>query len=442
MTTGRTRLGRLASQYGIVLALLVLCGAFSVATLAEQSAEGAAAGDELARRIAHRHPGKSVVIVAGAGRDDVAFADAVRVGLELSGGDVVVAIRGSPAVARETIARLARQGTPPDVIAVSRTAARWTLFDDLAAKVPGVGSPAVEAPRAYRWPNFLKADNLLNIANQIAVIAILAVGMTFVIITGGIDLSVGSLIALAAVVTTLLIRDYAGAENATPAGMILAGLAAVAVCGAVGLLTGLVVTEFAVPSFIITLGVMMAARGTASKLSNAGSVFQVPDSFVWLGRGADLFGVPNAVVLMLALYLAAHILLTRTALGRYVYAVGGNAEAARLAGVRVKAVTVFVYVLSGLLAGLGGVIMASQLRSGAPTYGQTYELYVIAAVVVGGTSLAGGEGNVTGTLLGAFLIAVIQNGMNLTGLGSDTQAIVLGAIIVAAVLVDRLKHRR
>jgi ribose transport system permease protein len=383
-----------------------------------------------------------VLVVTGAGRDDIAFADAVRVGLGAAGADVITVVHASPAVARKTLARLAAQGYPPDVIAASRTAARWTLFDDLPAKVPGIGSPKVVTARPYRWPNFLKADNLLNVANQIAVIAVLAVGMTFVILAGGIDLSVGSLIALSAVLATLLVRDRAGAENATPAGMVVCCLAAVAVCGVIGFLTGVVVTGFAVPPFIITLGVMLMARGAASELSNAGSVFEVPDSFVWLGRGADLFGVPNAVVLMLALYAVAHVVLTRTALGRYVYAVGGNAEAARLAGVRVSAVVIFVYTVSGLLAGLGGVVMASQLKSGSPTYGQAYELYVIAAVVVGGTSLAGGEGTVAGTLVGAFLIAVIQNGMNLTGLGSDTQLIVLGAIIVAAVLVDRLKHRR
>jgi ribose transport system permease protein len=144
---------------------------------------------------------------------------------------------------------------------------------------------------------------------------------------------------------------------------------------------------------------------------------------------------------MLLLYIVMHFILTRTAFGRYVYAVGGNAEAARLAGVRVSAVVVLVFALNGLLAGLGGVVMASQLKSGSPTYGQMYELYVIAAVVVGGTSLSGGEGNVFGTLLGALLIAVIQNGMNLTGVESYTQRVVLGGIIIAAVLLDRVKRR-
>jgi len=265
--------------------------------------------------------------------------------------------------------------------------------------------------------------------------------MTLVIIAGGIDLSVGSLIALSAVLGTLLIRRYAGAEQATAAGMVVCCAAAVLACGAVGGLSGLVVTQFAVPSFIVTLGVMLMASGAAFLLTAGESVYELPDSFVWLGRGADLAGVPNAVVLMALLYGAAHLVLTRTAFGRYVYAVGGNAEAARLAGVRVSAVVVAVFALNGLLAGLGGVIMASQLKSGSPTYGQMYELYVIAAVVVGGTSLAGGEGNVLGTLLGAFLIAVIQNGMNLTGVESYTQKVVLGAIIVAAVLIDRLKRR-
>ncbi len=161
----------------------------------------------------------------------------------------------------------------------------------------------------------------------------------------------------------------------------------------------------------------------------------------WLGRGADLFGIPNAVVLMLVLYALAHVLMSRTTLGRYLYAVGGNREAARLSGVPVRRVLLFAYVASGLLAGLGGVVMASQLKSGSPTYGQMYELYVIAAVVVGGTSLSGGEGKMLGTLIGAFTIAVIQNGMNLTNVESYTQKVVLGLVILGAVLLDLLRHR-
>ena len=174
--------------------------------------------------------------------------------------------------------------------------------------------------------------------------------------------------------------------------------------------------------------------GRAFDLSNS-------SSFDWLGRGDAFFGIPNAVVLMVILYVFAHFVMSRTTAGRYIYAVGGNPEAARLSGVPVKRILLWVYTVSGALAGLGGVVMASQFRSGDPKYGLMYELYVIAAVVVGGTSLAGGRGKVFGTLIGAFIIAVIQNGMNLTGVQSYTQKVVLGLVLLAAVLLDMLKKR-
>ncbi len=160
-----------------------------------------------------------------------------------------------------------------------------------------------------------------------------------------------------------------------------------------------------------------------------------------VGRQTSL-GLPNAVWLTIGLYVVAHIAMTRTVFGRYLYAVGGNAEAARLSGVPVKRVVLITYLISGLLAGIGGVVMASQLKSATPNYGEMYELYVIAAVVVGGTSLSGGEGKVIGTLIGALIIAVIQNGMNLDKIDPFTQRIVLGVLILVAVLVDTLKHRR
>ena len=187
---------------------------------------------------------------------------------------------------------------------------------------------------------------------------------------------------------------------------------------------------------------MQVASGLAYIISQGKPIYQIPDSFITLGRGTDpLLHAPYAVLLMLILYLAAHLMMSHTKLGRYIYAVGGNAEAARLSGVRVKGVLMFVFATCGMLAGLGGVVMASQLKSGAPTYGLMYELYVIAAVVVGGTSLSGGEGRILGTLIGAFIIAVIQNGMNLTNVESYTQKVVLGLVILGAVLLDRLKHR-
>jgi ribose transport system permease protein len=273
------------------------------------------------------------------------------------------------------------------------------------------------------------------------VIAVIAIGMTMVIITAGIDLSVGSLIALSAVVATLLIRDVAGAEAAGRIGMVLCCLAGISLCAAMGMFSGLMVTLFSIPPFIVTLGMMLVASGLAYILAEGQSIYQVPENFVWLGRGTTLPGVPNSVVIMFALYVVAHVMMSRMTLGRYIYAVGGNREAARLSGVPVRRVLLFVYTINGALAGLGGIVTASQLKSGSPTYGLMYELYVIAAVVVGGTSLAGGQGKVFGTLIGAFIIAVIQNGMNLTGVESYTQKVVLGLVILGAVLFDTLKRR-
>jgi ribose transport system permease protein len=208
-----------------------------------------------------------------------------------------------------------------------------------------------------------------------------------------------------------------------------------------GMFSGAMVACFSIPPFITTLAMMLIAGGMAYLISDGQSIDRVPESFMWLGRGSTLMRIPVAVVLTAIIYLIAHLAMTRTVFGRYVYAVGGNREAARLSGVSVLGVLILVYTLSGALAGLGGVVMASQLKSGAPTYGHMYELYVIAAVVVGGTSLAGGEGKITGTLIGALILAVIQNGMNLLGFDSNTQKCILGGVLLLAILLDgtRLK---
>lgn len=436
----RTALARFFADYGMVLVLLLLCGYFSLVTVENHAATGRPAGERLAAQIVNRFgSGARVLIVARTTADEVAFADALRERLQAGGARVVESVSGQPVDAREAMERAAPEGL--QVIAATPAAAKWPVFDNLGAKYPNLKDTMVLAPAGYRWPAFLTSDNLLNVANQIAVIAILAVGMTLVIITGGIDLSVGSLIALGAVVTTLLIRNFAGAEQASALGMTGSALAAILLCGGAGLVSGVMVTAFRIPPFIVTLGMMLVASGLAFLLSEGQSVYQVPDSFVWLGRGADLGGIPNAVLLTALLYAAAHVLTTRTALGRSIYAVGSNPEAARLSGIPVWKVLLFVYTASGMLAGLGGVVTASQLKSGAPTYGQMYELYVIAAAVVGGTSLQGGRGRVLGTLIGAFIIAVIQNGMNLTGTEAYRQKVVLGLVILGAVLLDTLKQR-
>jgi len=299
----------------------------------------------------------------------------------------------------------------------------------------------VSTPRSYKWPTFLFKANLMNVANQITVIAIVAVGMTMVIITGGIDLSVGSLIAFSAVVLALLIRQAGGTETSGLM-MALSCLAAMAICGAFGVFSGLIITRFRIQPFIVSLGVMLIARGLAYEISGGQPIRQIPASFVWLGRDVEpLLSIPYAVILMVIIYIAAHIAMTYTTFGRYVYAVGGNREAARLSGVNVNRILISVYTIVAVLAGLGGIVTASQLKSGSPTFGGMYELYVIAAVVVGGTSLAGGEGKILGTLVGAFIIAVINNGMNLTNVEPYTQKVVLGAVILGAVLFDALKTR-
>ncbi len=432
---------RFFADYGMLAVLAALCAFLSVWTITEVHPSGAVGGRQLADAvIAQTSAGAKIVILARDGADDNAFAAALEDRLAASGRKVAARVNGQPHDAVKALTKLAAEHVKIDALAVTKEVGDWTIFDDFDGKYPLSAGAVRLRPTSSYGSTFLSADNLLNIANQIAVIAIMAIGMTMVIIAGGIDLSVGSLLALSAVLGTLLIRDAAGGYDASAFGMIFCCAAAIAVCALVGLGTGLLVTAFRVPAFIVTLGVMLIASGAAAKFTDGQSVYQVPESFTWLGRDATLGVLPNAVVLMLVLYVIAHLVMAQTVLGRYIYAVGGNREAARLSGVPVQRVIVGVYIVSAALAGLGGVIIASQLKSGSPTYGRMYELYVIAAVVVGGTSLSGGEGKVFGTLIGAFVIAVIRNGMNLLGLKSFDQEVVLGIVIVLAVLFDRVKQ--
>lgn len=411
-------------QLSRIAALLVLAVFFSVMTRREEYPQDAAAARELVSGIAKDT--KVMVAVRGVA-EDKAFAEALKAEL---GPRAVEVVTGEPRDARKALDRVSATGL--DVIIGTQVTAEWLVFSDLK-------DVTLLKPSSRTWPVFLTRDNLLNIASQIAVIAILAIGMTLVIIAGGIDLSVGSLLALSAVVTTLIIRDAFGGEKASSMQMMVAALGGIGLCAASGWLAGGIITRLRMPPFIVTLAMMLVGSGLAYRLADNQSVYQLPESFIWLGRGADLMNVPNAVVLMLLLYAVAHVMMTQTAFGRHLYAVGGNAEAALVSGVPVKRVTVMAYALCGLLAGLGGVVMASQLKSGSGTFGAKYELYAIAAAVVGGTSLSGGRGTMPGTLIGAFIIAVIQNGMNLTNVESNTQNIVLGLVILAAVAMERKK---
>lgn len=430
------------NSYGMLIVLLLLCAYFSFVTWGEQYPTGKAAANSVFKNIDGLTTDVPIIlVVARSSVEDLAFTEALQITLKQANRQVYQVINGEPADARQAIEAAIRERVKLNVIACTDATATWGVFTDFRTKFPELYDVMIVQPDASTGSNFLKPDNLLNIANQISVIAIIGVGMTLVIITGGIDLSVGSIIALSSVCTARLIRDNLGGESATTEGMIMAGSAGVGVGALIGFFSGSMVTQFNVPSFIVTLAMMLVASGVAFIVAEGKSINQVPETFVWLGRDADFLGIPNAVVLMVLIYFLAHVLMTRTTIGRYIYAVGGNSEAARLSGVPVQRTQLFVYMLCGALAGLGGVLMASQLKSGAPTYGGMYELYVIAAVVVGGTSLAGGEGRVVGTLVGALIIAVIQNGMNLTNIESYTQKVVLGSVILAAVLLDRLKRR-
>ncbi|QDT98430.1 ABC transporter permease subunit [Gimesia aquarii] len=420
----------------MIFMLLILVILFSSLTVKEQHPTGASAGSQVGKTILKQY-GKNarVLIVTRDTKEDRAFAEAVVEQLKTGGVDVIGQVNGSASDARKAIESLLAQGQTIDAIAANNVTAKWTVYD----RFESVGSSKCITPTSYTWPNFLKLSNLMSVANQTSIYAIIAIGMTMVIITAGIDLSVGSLIALASVSSALFIRDYCGGAEASVMMVVLSACIGIGVCAAAGAFNGLMVTAFQIPPFIVTLGMMMMASGLSFRLAEGRSIPELPSASFWLGRG-ETFGLPNPVLVMIVLYLIAHILMSRTIFGRYIYAIGGNEEAARLSGVPVKRVLLTVYTICGALAGLGGIMLTSQLSAGDPKYGLMYELEVIAAVVVGGTSLMGGQGKVFGTLIGAFIIAVIKNGMNLTDVDPFNQKIVLGAVLTVAVLIDRLKR--
>lgn len=419
--------------------LLVLCAFFTWATWTVEAPTGREGGLAVAQRLFQLDavPWRVIAVVG----DDVAGAEFAKALREALGGEITVdVLSGPPADVRAWIVKETRLGRSPKVIVATPERASWTLWDTLRSSAPELRALRVLSPSPSGRSAFLSPTNLRNVADQIAVIAIIAVGMTMVIITGGIDLSVGSLVALSAVATAWVIQRSGGSGASTPA-LVVASLAACLLCGVIGAFSGAVITRFRVPPFIATLAMMQVASGLAFIIAEGQTIYDIPPAFTALGRGTTVASLPNAVVLMLVIYAVAHVVMTRTAFGRRIYAVGGNPEASRLSGVNNARVLLLVYILSGLMAGVGGVITASQLKAGSPTYGLMYELYVIAAVVVGGTSLSGGQGHVFGTLVGAFIIAVIRNGMNLMNVEPYTQKVVLGLVILGAVLVDRLRRK-
>lgn len=284
-------------------------------------------------------------------------------------------------------------------------------------------------------PVFLTFTNLFNVGTQIAVIAILAFGVTFVIISGGIDLSVGSVLALSGIVFA-----WSSVEASMPWPVaVAAGLGA---GGFAGLVNGLLVAYGRLPPFIATLAMLSVARGLALVISGGTPINPIPETIQTLGAG-DLFGViPLPVIVLLFMFALTAVILRSTYPGRCMYAIGGNEEASGLSGINVTRQKLFVYTLSGLFAGVAGVLSTGRLASGQPQAGFTFELDAIAAVVIGGASLAGGVGSASGTLVGALILGVLRNGLNLLNVSSFWQQVIIGTVIALAVMTDTLRRRR
>lgn len=297
-------------------------------------------------------------------------------------------------------------------------------------------------------PSFLTANNLAILSKHVAISAILAIGMTFVVLTGGIDLSVGSIAGLGGMVMGYLLTQGIWIHGAAHYPPVLVGmLLALLVCLGVGALNGWLVAKAGVAPFIATLGTLYIARGAALLLSNgktypnlAGEAARGNTGFTVLGQSFFL-GLSLPVWIMLALFALAGLVATQTPLGRHIYAVGGNERAARFAGILVSRVKLITYLVSSLCAGLVGLIIASQLEASHPATGESFELNAIAAVVLGGTSLMGGRGSVTGSLIGAFVIGVLSDGMVMLGVSEFWQMVIKGTVIILAVAIDQLQVR-
>ena len=291
-------------------------------------------------------------------------------------------------------------------------------------------------------PNFLQFDNFVGILLATAVVGVLALGATFVIITGGIDLSIGTVMTLAAVITGVLITNM-------HLPVVVGIIGGVAVGGLAGLANGILIARFKIPPFIATLGMLNVAKGLALVISGLTPIyFSSTPEFNEGAMGSMIGGIlpglaiPNIVLVLFGAALVASLLLTKTVLGRYTFAIGSNEEAARLSGVNVNAWKAAVYVIGGLFAGLGGVLIAARLNSAQPSLGFGYELDAIAAAVIGGTSLAGGEGSILGTVIGAFIISTLTNGLRILSVPQEWQTVVTGGIVILAVYLDIIRRRQ
>lgn len=290
---------------------------------------------------------------------------------------------------------------------------------------------------------FFQAQNLINVVRQVAAIGIIAIGMTFVIISKGIDLSVGSIVAVAAVVATSLAQQST-ATNLMYPGLDLPVIVAILVGLLVGLglgaVNGFLIAYTHIAPFIATLGMMTAARGLALIYSDGRPISRLKDGFNWIGQGDFLF-VPVPIWLFAIVAVISTVLMNYTRFGRYVFALGGNEQAARVSGINISRILLLIYTFSGLLAGLAGMLLAARIGSGNPQLGTAIELDAITAAVIGGTSFNGGIGTVWGTIVGALIIGIINNGLDLMNVSPFMQQVVKGVIIVVAIIIDERKNR-
>jgi inositol transport system permease protein len=322
----------------------------------------------------------------------------------------------------------------------------FDLFDFLARFAPTIFLIALMAIFAVAEPRFLSSINLFNVMRQVSITGLLALSMTFVILTAGIDLSVGSLLAFSGLVAAAVAKGGLASRFTVGAsgvgyGWGFAALAAIVVGLLCGYVQGVAVTRLKVPPFVVTLGGMSAFRGAALLFSGGGPISGFEPSFTWWGQG-KIGPVPVPVIIFLAFAVLAHITLRYTRYGRQVYAVGGNPEAARLSGLNVNRIIASVYVISGFFCGLASFVLAARLNSAEAVAGTGYELTVIASVVIGGTSLFGGSGTILGTVVGTILIGVLLNGLILMDVSSYIQQIIIGIIIVLAVAFDTFAKSR
>lgn len=282
-------------------------------------------------------------------------------------------------------------------------------------------------------PAFMTLSNITNVFTQVSTNAIIAVGMTFVILTGGIDLSVGSTVAISGALAASIIKST---NN-----IFLAVLAAGAVGIVIGLINGLLISKGKLQAFIATLATMTIFRGATLVFTNGTPISKLPEKFVEIGNGKLGF-IPIPVIITVIVLIIAIYVLTQTRFGRYLYALGGNEDSARLSGINTTKIKTLVYVISGFASSIAGVIIASRIGSASPNAGTGFELDAIAAVVIGGTSLAGGEGRITGTIIGALIIGVLNNGLNLMNVSPFYQSIVKGLVILIAVLLDKKSRKK